>query len=165
MVEELAYWTFTDAMFEEGGPFRSPFQGPNYLNRDKGGSGPIATHNIPKAGFNALQLLHRLGDRRIPLDSESAILTQSSETQNLILALWNYCDPEAEGEEKSFRIQLADQDAYKREATIQLVDETHGNAAAAGISWAVRSFQLDNKFPSCKQRQWFRRRRQSPSRM
>ena len=83
MVEELAYWTFTDAMFEEGGPFRSPFQGPNYLNRDKGGFGLIATHNIPKAGFNALQLLHRLGDRRIPLDSESAILTQSSETQTL----------------------------------------------------------------------------------
>jgi hypothetical protein len=46
----------------------------------------------------------------------------------LILALWNYCDPEAEGEGKSFRIQLADPDAYKREATIQVVDETHGNA-------------------------------------
>ena len=128
VVEELAYWTFTDAMFEEGGPFRSPFQGPNYLNRDKGGFGLIATHNIPKAGFNALQLLHRLGDRRIPLDSESAILTRSSAAQNLILALWNYCDPEVEGEGKSFRIQLADPDVYKREVTIQVVDETHGNA-------------------------------------
>ena len=115
-------------MFEEGGPFRSPFQGPNYLNRDKGGFGLIATHNIPKAGFNALQLLHRLGDRRIPLDSESAILTKSSAAQNLILALWNYCDPEVEGEGKSFRIQLADPDVYKREVTIQVVDETHGNA-------------------------------------
>jgi xylan 1,4-beta-xylosidase len=128
LVKELAYWTFTDAMFEEGGPFRSPFQGPNYLNRDKGGFGLIATYNIPKAGFNALQLLHRLGDGRIPLDSESAILTKSSATQNLILALWNYCDPEIEGERKSFRIQLADPDVYKREATIQVVDETHGNA-------------------------------------
>jgi xylan 1,4-beta-xylosidase len=128
VVEELAYWTFTDAMFEEGGPFRSPFQGPDYLNRDKGGFGLIATYNIPKAGFNALQLLHGLGDRRIPLDSESAILTKSSKAQNLILALWNYCDPEAKVERKSFRIKLADPDAYKREATIQVVDETHGNA-------------------------------------
>jgi len=62
------------------------------------------------------------------LDSESAILTTSSAAQNLILALWNYCDPEVEGEGKSFRIQLADPDVYKREAAIQVVDETHGNA-------------------------------------
>jgi len=79
-------------------------------------------------GNVALRLLHRLGDRRIPLDSENAILTKSSETQNLILALWNYCDLEVEGEGKSFRIQLADPDAYKWEATIQVMDETHGNA-------------------------------------
>ena len=83
--------------------------------------------NLPLS-FNALQLLHRLGDRRIPLDSESAILTKSSAAQNLILTLWNYCDPEVEGEGKSFSIQLADPDVYKREATIQVVDETHGNA-------------------------------------
>jgi xylan 1,4-beta-xylosidase len=128
VVEGLAYWTFTDAMFEEGGPFRSPFQGPSYLNRDKGGFGLIATHNIPKAGFNALQLLHRLGDRRIPLDSNSAILTKSSATKNLALALWNYSDPEVEGERKSFRMQLANPEVYKQEATIQVVDETRGNA-------------------------------------
>jgi xylan 1,4-beta-xylosidase len=128
LVEELAYWTFTDAMFEEGGPFRSPFQGPKYLNRDKGGFGLIATYNIPKAGFNALQLLHQLGDLKIPLNSANAILTKSSATQDLILALWNYCDPEAEGEGKSFRIQLANPDVYKREATIRVVDEAHGNA-------------------------------------
>ena len=46
----------------------------------------------------------------------------------MIPALWNYCDPEVEGEGKSFRIQLADPDVYKREVTIQVVDETHGNA-------------------------------------
>ncbi|MBV9391536.1 MAG: glycosyl hydrolase family 39 [Verrucomicrobia bacterium] len=129
ILNEMAYWTFTDAMFEEGGPFRSPFQGSNFLNRDKGGFGLIATHNIPKAGFNAFRLLHRLGDQRIPFGSENAILTKSSETQNLILALWNYCDLGAEGEEKRFRIQLVEPELYRREVSFQVVDEIHGNAA------------------------------------
>jgi xylan 1,4-beta-xylosidase len=46
----------------------------------------------------------------------------------LALALWNYSDPEVEGERKSFRMQLANPEVYKQEATIQVVDETRGNA-------------------------------------
>ena len=85
--------------------------------------------------------------------------------QNLILALWNYCDPEVEGEGKSFRIQLADPDVYKQEVTIQVVDGTHGNAVRRWNLMGDPQFPTREQISELQERQWFRRKKQSPSRM
>ena len=62
----MSYWTFSD-VFEEQGVVKNPFYG---------GFGLIAAGGIPKPAFNAFKLLHRLGQQRIDLNSNSALLTR-----------------------------------------------------------------------------------------
>jgi xylan 1,4-beta-xylosidase len=52
-------WTLSD-VFEEQGVINRPLYG---------GYGVIAEDGLPKPAFNAFKLLHRLGDRRVDLDS------------------------------------------------------------------------------------------------
>ena len=61
-----------------------------------GGFGLIAAGGIPKPAFNAFALLHQLGDERIPLHSESALLTRRKDG-TLVLAVWNYAPPAEAG--------------------------------------------------------------------
>jgi xylan 1,4-beta-xylosidase len=85
LTESMAYWDFSD-VFEEQGVVRTPFYG---------GFGLIAADDIPKATLNIFALLHKLGDRRIAVDSTSAFATLTP--NNLILALWNYAPPAGTG--------------------------------------------------------------------
>jgi xylan 1,4-beta-xylosidase len=80
----MSYWTFSD-VFEEQGVIRNPFYG---------GFGLIAERGIPKPAFHAFALLHRLGQERIAVASESALVTRRADG-TLVLALWNYRDPDA----------------------------------------------------------------------
>src|SRR6202453_3577604 len=66
MVSMMSYWTFSD-VFEEQGVVKTPFYG---------GYGLIAAGGIPKPAYNTFKLLHQLGDQRIALGSESALLTR-----------------------------------------------------------------------------------------
>ena len=79
LVDSMSYWSFSD-VFEEQGVVKTPFYG---------GYGLIAEDDIPKPAFNAFKLLHKLGDERIQLDSESALLTRRKDGA-LVLAVWNY---------------------------------------------------------------------------
>ena len=54
LVDMMSYWTFSD-VFEEQGVVKTPFYG---------GYGLIAAGGIPKPAFNALKLLHKLGEQR-----------------------------------------------------------------------------------------------------
>ncbi len=65
LTQSMAYWAFSD-VFEEQGVVRTPFYG---------GFGLIAADNIPKPTLNIFTLLHKLGDRRIAADSDSALVT------------------------------------------------------------------------------------------
>ena len=86
LVDIMSYWTFSD-VFEEQGVVKMPFYG---------GYGLIAEDDIPKPAFNAFKLLHQLGDERIQLDSDSALLTRR-EDGTLVLAVWNYAPPGQSG--------------------------------------------------------------------
>ena len=126
LTEAMSYWSFSD-VFEEQGVVRTPFYG---------GFGLLAADNIPKPAYNAFTMLHQLGDRRLPLSSDSALATRRSDGA-LVLALWNYAPPDgtgasytmpppARGPSKSFTLKFAGV-APDTQATIFHLDEEHGN--------------------------------------
>ncbi len=67
LADMMSYWTFSD-VFEEQGVVKQPFYG---------GFGLLAERGLPKPSFNAFKLLHNLGSERIPVDSNSAIVTRT----------------------------------------------------------------------------------------
>ena len=118
LVTMMSYWTFSD-VFEEQGVVKTPFYG---------GYGLIAAYDIPKPAYNAFKLLHKLGDKRIAVDSDSALLT-SREDGTLVLALWNYAPPEGVGLPKTITLHF--KNAKLRRATISRVDREHGDVRPA----------------------------------
>ena len=126
LTESMSYWTFSD-VFEEQGVVRSPFYG---------GFGLLAEDHIPKPAFNAFTMFHQLGDRRLPVDSDSVLATRRS-NGSLAIALWNYAPPDGtgasytpppatRGPSKIFTMQIAGV-APNLSATISRLDEDHGN--------------------------------------
>ncbi|HEX4052206.1 MAG TPA: hypothetical protein VHY19_15155 [Steroidobacteraceae bacterium] len=129
LVQSLDYWAFSD-VFEEQGVVRTPFYG---------GFGLVAADHIDKPALNAFRLLHKLGDRRIALDSDSALAT-SSAAHGLTLALWNYAPPSGigptytapevpAGPARTFHLLI--RNAPSTEVSIWRVDDDHGNVIKA----------------------------------
>jgi xylan 1,4-beta-xylosidase len=129
-VELMSYWSFTD-VFEEQGIVRTPFYG---------GFGLMAEDGIAKPAYNAFALLHKLGDRRVAVDSQSALVTKRADGA-LVIALWNYAAPDGTGARysgppagprpgKRYTIRVEDAVA---EATVKIwrVDADHGNVIKA----------------------------------
>lgn len=58
LVDGYSFWTFSD-LFEEQGQFAAPFHG---------GFGLQTIHGIPKPTYRVFEMLHQLGDRRIPVE-------------------------------------------------------------------------------------------------
>jgi xylan 1,4-beta-xylosidase len=119
LTDMMSYWTFSD-VFEEQGVVKKPFYG---------GYGLIAEDNLPKPSFNAFKLLHKLGDVRIALDSDSALLTRRKDG-TLAMAVWNLFLPEQKGESKSVTILV---DGMKRRTPVLVsrLDASHGSLLAA----------------------------------
>ena len=118
VVDIMSYWAFSD-VFEEQGVVKTPFYG---------GFGLIAAGGIPKPAFNAFKLLHNLGDERIELNSDSALLTRKKDG-SLVLAVWNYASPETAGVAKTFTLQF--KATRFKHASISQVDPAHGDFHAA----------------------------------
>jgi len=118
LVSIMSYWTFSD-VFEEQGVVKTPFYG---------GYGLIAGGGIPKPAYNALKLLHQLGDQRIALDSDSALLTRR-EDGTLVLAVWNYAPPDQKGSPRTVTLQF--KNTKPQHATISRVDREHGDFHSA----------------------------------
>jgi xylan 1,4-beta-xylosidase len=114
LVDVMSYWTFSD-VFEEQGVVKTPFYG---------GFGLIAADGIPKPAFNAFKLLHKLGDQRIDLDSDSTLLTRRKDG-SLVLAVWNYAPPEKAGAAKTVTVHF--KGAQFKRAMISRVDPRHGD--------------------------------------
>jgi xylan 1,4-beta-xylosidase len=126
LTESMSYWTFSD-VFEEQGVIRTPFYG---------GFGLLAEDEIPKPALNAFAMLHQLGDRRIPLNSDAALATTQPDG-SIVVALWNYAPPYGTGATytpppmntgpgKTFLLKL-DGIAPNASAQIWRLDTDHGN--------------------------------------
>ena len=126
LTEAMSYWTFSD-VFEEQGVVKTPFYG---------GFGLVAEDGIPKPAFNAFAMLHQLGNRRLKLDSDSALATLRADG-SVAIALWNYAPPfgtgatytpppASIGPAKTFTVTLK---GVSPSAPIQIwrLDADHGN--------------------------------------
>jgi xylan 1,4-beta-xylosidase len=118
LVDSMSYWSFSD-VFEEQGVVKTPFYG---------GYGLVAVDDIPKPAFNAFKLLHHLGEERIQLDSDSALLTRTKDG-TLELALWNYAPPEETGAPRTMTLRFKGTNAAH--ALISRVDGDHGDFHSA----------------------------------
>ena len=130
LVTEMSYWTFTDAFFEEGGVFKSPFSD---------GFGLIATGGIPKASFYAFKALSHLGDQQLSLNYSSALATRNSENNSVVAAIWNYVAPEETGSSRTFQVQLKGA-PHTKYARVYQVDEDHGSPLKAWQEMRSPSF-------------------------
>src|ERR1700728_335279 len=138
LVDIMSYWTFSD-VFEEKGVVDTPF----YVVY-----GLVAEDDIPKPAFNAFKLLHQLGDQRLQLDSDSALLTRRAEG-TLVLAVWNYAPPEQSGSPRTVTLQLKNTNAKR--AYISRVDAEHGDVHH------VYEKMGDPRYPTQKEIQQLRR--------
>jgi len=119
LVDAMSYWTFSD-VFEEQGVVKQPFYG---------GYGLIAEGGIPKPAYAAFEVLHELGNDRISLDSNSALLTRRPD-RTLVLAVWNLVPPDQNGAVKTVTIHFKNAGDLHR-ATISRVDHDHGDVHSA----------------------------------
>jgi xylan 1,4-beta-xylosidase len=118
LVDMMSYWTFSD-VFEEQGVVKTPFYG---------GFGLLAEDGIPKPAFNAFKLLHGLGEQRIPINSDSALLTRKKDG-SLVIAVWNYAPPEHADAAKTVTLHF--QGGRYKHALVSTVDPDHGDVHSA----------------------------------
>jgi xylan 1,4-beta-xylosidase len=114
LVNMMSYWTFSD-VFEEQGVVKTPFYG---------GFGLLAEDGIPKPAFGAFALLHKLGDQRLTVNSDSALLTRNR-SGALVMALWNYVSPGQSGRQKSVTLRF--QHTSARSVAMWRLDADHGD--------------------------------------
>jgi xylan 1,4-beta-xylosidase len=114
MVEMMSYWTFSD-VFEEQGVVKQPFYG---------GYGLLAEDGIPKPAFAAFELLHKLGDERLAIDSDKVLVTRRND-RSLVVAVWNYSPPGDPGTAKTITLRF--KASRVRHASISRVDGEHGD--------------------------------------
>ncbi len=114
----MSYWTFSD-VFEEQGVVKTPFYG---------GFGLIAAGDIPKPVFYVFKLLHNLGDQRIEVKSDSALVTRKKDGA-LELAVWNLVPLEEKGSSKTVVFQF--KGVKGQRASVLRVDREHGDVHAA----------------------------------
>jgi xylan 1,4-beta-xylosidase len=115
LVDMLAYWAFSD-VFEEQGVVKEPFYG---------GYGLMAEGSLPKPAYNAFKLLHGLGERRIAVNSESALATLRADG-TVVLAIWNLFLPDEHGQPKDIDIVVKGLTSPHR-VSISRLDATHGS--------------------------------------
>ena len=117
LADAMSYWSFSD-VFEEQGVVKTPFYG---------GFGLIAADDIPKPSYVAFELLHKLGDQRIALNSDSALLTRRRDG-SFVLALWNYREA---NQPDSKTVTLHFKDASLHHASIWRLDAAHSDVHQA----------------------------------
>jgi xylan 1,4-beta-xylosidase len=111
----MSYWSFSD-VFEEQGVVKKPFYG---------GFGLLAVDSIPKAAFNDFQLLHRLGEMRLDVKSDSVLVTRRKDG-SLAIAVWNLFLPEEAGTPKTVTLHFSGLKSGKKVVTT-VVDKEHGS--------------------------------------
>ncbi len=133
LTEMMSYWTFSD-VFEEQGVVKTPFYG---------GFGLLAERSIPKAAFNDFSLLHQLGDARLELKSDSALVTRRSDG-SLAIAVWNLFLPEEAGSPKIVTLHLKGF-STKHPARVTSWTRTTARRSLPGTKWAAPRFPPSRK--------------------
>lgn len=146
LADGMSFWTFSD-VFDEDGIATTPFYG---------GFGLIATGGIPKASFNAFKLLHLLGNQRLPVESDSALLSKTSDGK-LVLAVWNYFSEEVKGNPKDVLVQVKNLPASIKNARVQILDKDHGSVLS---TWRKMG---SPQFPSREQQTALRKAAELPA--
>jgi xylan 1,4-beta-xylosidase len=119
LTQMMSYWTFSD-VFEEQGVVKTPFYG---------GYGLIAERHIPKPSFNDFALLHQLGDKRLAVNSDSALVTLRSDG-SLAMAVWNLFLPEQSGSPKTVVLHFRGV-GPSASVYVTIVDKNHGSPLPA----------------------------------
>jgi xylan 1,4-beta-xylosidase len=119
LTQMMSYWTFSD-VFEEQGVVKTPFYG---------GFGLLAEGSIPKAAYNDFALLHRLGDTRLEVNSETALVTRRKDG-SLAVAAWNLFLPEETGSPRTITFHFKGL-GNALSARITVVDGEHGSPLPA----------------------------------
>jgi xylan 1,4-beta-xylosidase len=119
LTEMMSYWTFSD-VFEEQGVVKTPFYG---------GFGLLAERSIPKAAFNDFALLHQLGESRLNVNSDSALVTRRKDG-TLSIAVWNLFLPEDHGSPKTVTLHFKNLTSAKS-ARVTIVDPDHSSPLPA----------------------------------
>jgi xylan 1,4-beta-xylosidase len=145
LVDILSYWTFSD-VFEEQGVVKQPFYG---------GFGLIAEDGLPKPSYNVFKLLHRLGERRIALDSQSALVTRRADG-TIVMAIWNLFLPDQQGQPKDVTIVVKGLTSPHR-VLVSRLDAAHGSLLRLYDSMARPAY------PTPKQLEELRRAAELPA--
>jgi xylan 1,4-beta-xylosidase len=131
LAEALSFWTFSD-VFEEGGPIPQPFEGHFGLR---------AEYGINKPSYYDFALLHRLGETRLANDNPNIIVTRKD--RKLVIALWNYVDPDQKGPARKYRLIFEHLPPTGTEFTESRVDDDHSNTLAAYRSMGSPRYPTD----------------------
>jgi xylan 1,4-beta-xylosidase len=121
-VEAYSFWTFTD-IFEENYFPSVPFHG---------GFGLLNLHGIPKPVYRAFELLHRLGEERLPVEGghKTVDAWATRRGDQLTILLTNHAPPRHPIATERVRLELTDAPP-PRAATLERIDDGHAHAKAA----------------------------------
>jgi xylan 1,4-beta-xylosidase len=124
LVDAYAFWTFTD-IFEENYFPSEPFHG---------GFGLLNVHGIPKPTYRAFELLHQLGDERLPVAGSHATVDVRAvrKGNSLTLMLTNHALPRQPIGPVRVRVEIAHANACTT-AKLQEIGNGHADAKTAWI--------------------------------
>jgi len=133
VVDAYSYWTFSD-IFEENFFPAKPFQG---------GFGLMNIEGIPKPAWRAFEILHRLGEEKLPVDGthETVKVWAVRGVNALTVVIVNLALPKHPIEAQAVEIEFFDLPAVER-ATLRRIDADHANAKA---KWKM---QGEPRYPS-----------------
>jgi len=138
LVDVMSYWSFSD-VFDEQGVVRQPFYG---------GFGLVAEGGIPKPAYNAFQLLHKLGNKRVRTAAQSTLVTKRDDG-SWVIALWNFpTGPQATT--KHFVVHLP-RGSHTQQALVSIVDENHGNVLRMYKSMNSPQYPTEGQIQRLKQ--------------
>jgi len=138
LVDMMSYWTFSD-VFEEQGVVKTPFYG---------GFGLVAEDGIPKPAFNAFKLLHQLGDQRIEVSSDAALLTRNGDG-SIVAAVWNYAGPDEAGTPKTWTLRF--EHVNSTHALVSIADPRHGDSEMAFKAMGAPRFPTEAQIRQLRQ--------------
>jgi len=113
-----------------------------------GGYGLRAVGGIPKPAFNAFALLHQLGEQRLPLEAEGALLTRRKDGA-LVLALWNYADVASTVAPR--RVMIEFRHVAARHVDLQSMDAQHANVMRAYESMGAPKYPTPRQIAELRQ--------------
>jgi xylan 1,4-beta-xylosidase len=121
-VDAYAFWTFSD-LFEENYFPSLPFHG---------GFGLLTLHGVPKPVYRAFELLHRLGEERLPIEGAHATVDAWAARRGdlLMILLTNHALPRQPLTGQRVRLEVQDSPP-PRSASLERIDDGHANVKAA----------------------------------